>query len=108
MLLRFIRSAASLPWKTISMALSWKRSANHSNASSVTTSTSSGGWPGPWRQRICPWLLASRLRERGANYFGGTAYQAFNVQDGNLFTGQNPALSGPMADAIIAAFAQRP
>jgi putative intracellular protease/amidase len=54
-----------------------------------------------------PWLLASRLRELGASYSGGPAYQAFNVQDGNLFTGQNPASSGPMADAIIVALTQR-
>ncbi|GAA5150877.1 type 1 glutamine amidotransferase domain-containing protein [Pseudonocardia eucalypti] len=50
-----------------------------------------------------PWLLASRLREMGAHHSGGPAYQAFTVRDGNLFTGQNPASSGPMADAMIAA-----
>ncbi|WP_103343781.1 type 1 glutamine amidotransferase domain-containing protein [Amycolatopsis sp. CA-126428] len=50
-----------------------------------------------------PWLLASTLREKGAQHSGGTAFQAYNVQDGNLFTGQNPASSGPMADAMIAA-----
>lgn len=54
-----------------------------------------------------PWLLASRLRELGANYSGGPAFQAFNVQDENLFTGQNPASSAPMADAIITALTHR-
>lgn len=50
-----------------------------------------------------PWLLASTLREKGAKHSGGAPYQAYNVQDGNLFTGQNPASSAPMADAMIAA-----
>ena len=52
-----------------------------------------------------PWLLASRLREMGAKHSGGPAYQAFNVREKNLFTGQNPASSAPMADAMIAALA---
>lgn len=52
-----------------------------------------------------PWLLASTLREKGAKHSGGAPYQAHNVRDGNLFTGQNPASSAPMADAIIAALA---
>lgn len=50
-----------------------------------------------------PWLLASRLREQGATLTDGAAYQAHTERDGNLFTGQNPASSGPMADAIVAA-----
>jgi putative intracellular protease/amidase len=52
-----------------------------------------------------PWLLASRLRELGATHRGGPAYQAFTVRDRNLFTGQNPASSAPMAEAMIAALA---
>lgn len=50
-----------------------------------------------------PWLLASTLRDKGAKYSGGAAYQPHNVRDGNLFTGQNPASSAPMAEAMIAA-----
>ena len=50
-----------------------------------------------------PWLLASRLRENGALHSEGPAYQPYNVTDGNLFTGQNPASSGPMAEAMIVA-----
>ncbi|WP_406633217.1 type 1 glutamine amidotransferase domain-containing protein [Amycolatopsis sp. WGS_07] len=50
-----------------------------------------------------PWLLASRLREQGAKHVGGPAYQAFTTRDRNLFTGQNPASSAPMAEAMIAA-----
>ncbi|MEV0278023.1 type 1 glutamine amidotransferase domain-containing protein [Streptomyces sp. NPDC050610] len=50
-----------------------------------------------------PWLLAGRLRELGAKHTGGPAYQPFTVRDRNLFTGQNPASSAPMAAAITAA-----
>ncbi|MFC5672572.1 hypothetical protein [Streptomyces incanus] len=50
-----------------------------------------------------PRLLAARLRERGADHIGGPAYQQHNVQDGNLFTGQNPASSAHMAEDMIAA-----
>jgi putative intracellular protease/amidase len=53
-----------------------------------------------------PWLLASTLRKKGALHSGGPAYQAYNVQDGNLFTGQNPASSAPMAEAMITALAK--
>lgn len=52
-----------------------------------------------------PWLLASRLRELGARHEEGAPYEAFTVRDGNLFTGQNPASSAPMADAINGALA---
>ncbi|WP_128381594.1 type 1 glutamine amidotransferase domain-containing protein [Streptomyces cavernae] len=50
-----------------------------------------------------PWLQASRLREMGARHEQGEPYQPFNINDGNLFTGQNPASSAPMADAINSA-----
>ncbi|RST22887.1 type 1 glutamine amidotransferase domain-containing protein [Streptomyces sp. WAC04770] len=54
-----------------------------------------------------PWLLATRLREQGTRHESGAAYEAFTVQDGTLITGQNPASSAPMADAIITALAAR-
>lgn len=50
-----------------------------------------------------PWLLAARLREWGAQHESGPAYAAHTVRDGNLFTGQNPASSGPLADDMLAA-----
>ncbi|MBO3673670.1 type 1 glutamine amidotransferase domain-containing protein [Streptomyces sp. NEAU-YJ-81] len=50
-----------------------------------------------------PWLLAARLREMGAKHSQGPAYQQYNVRDGNLFTGQNPASSGSMAVDMITA-----
>lgn len=52
-----------------------------------------------------PWLLASRLRERGARHEQGAPYQPFTVRDANLCTGQNPASSAPMADAVNSALA---
>lgn len=51
-----------------------------------------------------PWLLASRLHEWGAKHEGGPAFEPYSVRDGNLFTGQNPASSGPMAINMIDAF----
>ncbi|GGP68523.1 type 1 glutamine amidotransferase domain-containing protein [Saccharothrix coeruleofusca] len=53
-----------------------------------------------------PWLLAATLREKGARHSQGPAYQPHTVRDGNLFTGQNPASSAPMAEAMVAALAQ--
>lgn len=53
-----------------------------------------------------PWLLAGVLREKGAVYSMGPAYQAYTVRDRNLFTGQNPASSAPMAEAMITALAE--
>lgn len=50
-----------------------------------------------------PWMLASRLSEGGAYLVSGPAYQNQTVTDGNLITGQNPASSAPMAQAIVAA-----
>ncbi|MBL7683909.1 MAG: type 1 glutamine amidotransferase domain-containing protein [Flavipsychrobacter sp.] len=49
-----------------------------------------------------PWLLASRLRQCGAVYQRGDKnWGAFIVHDRNLISGQNPASSIPMAEAII-------
>ena len=52
-----------------------------------------------------PWLLADTLRQRGARYEQGPTWQPFLVRDGNLVTGQNPASSKPLAEAVIAALA---
>lgn len=50
-----------------------------------------------------PWLLAQTLRDSGAIYEQGPNWSAYVVKDGNLLTGQNPASSAPLADAVIAA-----
>lgn len=50
-----------------------------------------------------PWLLGDALLEAGARYEQGPSMEPFVVRDRNLFTGQNPASSKPLADAVIAA-----
>ncbi len=51
------------------------------------------------------WLLVGRMREKGAKHVSGPAHQVFTTRDRNLFTGQNPASSAPMAEAMVAALA---
>ena len=50
-----------------------------------------------------PWLLADILRKSGAVYEKGPNWGAYVVRDDNLLTGQNPASTAPLADAVIAA-----
>lgn len=50
-----------------------------------------------------PWLLADTLRKNGAVYEKGPNWGAFVVTDRNLMSGQNPASTAPLADAVIAA-----
>ena len=49
-------------------------------------------------------MLASTLRKYGADYQRAPKnWEAFIVMDENLISGQNPASSAPMADAVIEA-----
>lgn len=50
-----------------------------------------------------PWLLADTLRKSGARYEKGPSWSAYVVRDGNLLSGQNPASSAPLAEAVLAA-----
>lgn len=50
-----------------------------------------------------PWLLADTLRKAGADYEKGPNWGAYVVEDGNLLSGQNPASSAPLADAVLVA-----
>jgi putative intracellular protease/amidase len=50
-----------------------------------------------------PWLLADTLRKCGAEYEKGANWGAYIVRDGNLLSGQNPASSAPLADAVLEA-----
>ncbi|WP_207478388.1 type 1 glutamine amidotransferase domain-containing protein [Arenibaculum pallidiluteum] len=52
---------------------------------------------------VSSWLLADSLRKRGAVYEKGPNWGAFIVKDGNLLTGQNPASTAMLADAVIEA-----
>ena len=49
------------------------------------------------------WLLADTLRKSGARYEKGPNWGPHVVRDGNLLTGQNPASSEPLAEAVLAA-----
>jgi putative intracellular protease/amidase len=54
-----------------------------------------------------PFLLETRLRERGALFEGSANFQAHAVQDGNLITGQNPASAAAVAQHVVEAVKAR-
>jgi len=49
------------------------------------------------------WLLEDELRKLPTQYSRGPAWQSYTVVDRNLFTGQNPASSGPLAKMLVKA-----
>jgi putative intracellular protease/amidase len=90
----------------------------HGQAALLAAEDEDGQWPFAGRSMTCfsdeeevelgtadnaPWLLAETLRARGARYQKGPNWQAFIVKDGNLISGQNPASTAPLADAVLAA-----
>ncbi|MFC9890259.1 type 1 glutamine amidotransferase domain-containing protein [Streptomyces pilosus] len=50
-----------------------------------------------------PWLVESRLAERGADVKTGPAWSDTVISDGNLITGQNPQSSVTTAKQVLAA-----
>ncbi|MEW1907250.1 type 1 glutamine amidotransferase domain-containing protein [Kitasatospora sp. NPDC085895] len=50
-----------------------------------------------------PWLLEDRLVALGADYAAGEPWAPYTVTDRNLYTGQNPASSGPLAEELLKA-----
>lgn len=50
---------------------------------------------------VVPFLLEDSLKEMGAVYQSGPAFESFAVKDGNLITGQNPASSRAVAQLVI-------
>jgi putative intracellular protease/amidase len=48
-----------------------------------------------------PFLLETKIRERGANFKSGDNWSDFSVRDGNLVTGQNPQSSRSTAEKLI-------
>lgn len=52
-----------------------------------------------------PWLVASRLADRGALLSSGPAWGSFVVRDGNLISGQNPQSSDEVATTLLSALA---
>lgn len=49
-----------------------------------------------------PWLLADTLRKSGARYEKGKNWAPYVVKDRNLLSGQNPASTAPLVDAVLA------
>ena len=50
---------------------------------------------------VVPFLLEDRLKERGGLYSKGANWSPYVQVDGTLVTGQNPASSGPSAEALL-------
>lgn len=50
---------------------------------------------------VVPFLLEDRLKERGGIYSKGANWAPYVQVDGKLVTGQNPASSGPGAEALL-------
>ena len=50
---------------------------------------------------VVPFLLEDLLQEKGANYSSADDWQPYTVTDGNLITGQNPASSEAVAQALL-------
>lgn len=54
-----------------------------------------------------PFLLQSRLEERGAKHSGAPNFEAYVVRDGRLVTGQNPASATGVAEAVLEALGEK-
>lgn len=50
---------------------------------------------------IVPFLVEDMLTSNGGAYSKGVDWQPYVVTDGKLITGQNPASSGPAAEAVV-------
>lgn len=57
--------------------------------------------------RVVPFLLQTRLTERGAHHSGAANFQAYVVADGRRVTGQNPASATTVAERVVALVAAR-
>lgn len=56
---------------------------------------------------VVPFLLEDALKDAGYSYTAGSAFAPNVVVDRNLATGQNPASSGAVADAMVAHLSSR-
>ena len=52
---------------------------------------------------VVPFLLEEMLKAKGGDYSKGPDFEPYVVTDGLLITGQNPASSGPAAEALMKA-----
>ena len=55
---------------------------------------------------IVPYLLEDELKSQGGSYEKADDWTPLAVVDGRLITGQNPASSAPVAEALLQALAQ--
>ncbi len=55
---------------------------------------------------VVPFLLEDELINKGGNYQKVEDWHAFAIQDGLLFTGQNPASSAMVAEKMVAQFSE--
>lgn len=51
--------------------------------------------------KVVPFLLATKLEERGAKHLGAPDFQKQVVASGNLVTGQNPASAAGVAEKMV-------
>jgi putative intracellular protease/amidase len=56
---------------------------------------------------VVPFLLQTRLTERGARHTGTENFAAYVVADGRLVTGQNPASATGVAERVVELLAER-
>ena len=54
---------------------------------------------------VVPFLVEDELRKNGGKYSKGADWQSYTVSDGNLITGQNPASTEAVAQAVVAQLA---
>lgn len=52
-------------------------------------------------EKVVPFMLEATLRSEGANFVGGPMWAPHVKIDGNLITGQNPASSEALANAVL-------
>ena len=52
-------------------------------------------------EKVVPFMLEATLRSEGANFVGGPLWAPHVEVDGNLITGQNPASSEAIANAVL-------
>jgi putative intracellular protease/amidase len=50
---------------------------------------------------VVPFLVEDILRNNGGNYSKHDKWQPYAVSDGDLITGQNPASSNAVANALV-------
>ena len=56
---------------------------------------------------LVPFLLASRLKELGAQHESGADFEPFVVRDERLVTGQNPVSAAKVAALVIEVLAEK-